>query len=259
MTGTHRHNRGNTMANPTEQTRPTTRPAIVFGGCLDARLIGDAHAKTHGDGHNRCKGHTVSPAGDYGPCACACHLNGNPPRCVNCGATASDDIEIICAPGPLAGRCTDVDGCGERLATKLANDPRYARWKETGRVAAERNAANRATRTLGDDDNTVRRPRGPAHPRVGRCEHCGEPTKGGKFVVGHDAKLKGLLIREANGNPDVDWPQSDPLGACLELLLRDWPTKSVTNGNVLHQALALLDDTNDAWYQTRIAERAGEL
>lgn len=32
-------------------------------------------------------------------------------------------------------------------------------------------------------------------PIEGRCQHCGEPTKGGLFAAGHDAKLKGELIR----------------------------------------------------------------
>lgn len=42
-----------------------------------------------------------------------------------------------------------------------------------------------------------RRGGGRSRPAVGACEHCGEPTKGGRFVPGHDAKLKGDLGREA--------------------------------------------------------------
>lgn len=47
------------------------------------------------------------------------------------------------------------------------------------------------------------------------CEcGCNEPTKGGKFLPGHDAKLKARLIREviAGGNP----------GAEQELASRGW-------------------------------------
>lgn len=46
----------------------------------------------------------------------------------------------------------------------------------------------------------------------GRCEHCGAPT-GGRFAVGHDAKLKSELAAAASGG-DAE--------AVAELILRDW-------------------------------------
>ena len=47
---------------------------------------------------------------------------------------------------------------------------------------------------------------------AGRCEHCGEPCRG-RFVVGHDAKLKSELTRAARAG-DSD--------AVAELIVRDW-------------------------------------
>lgn len=43
-------------------------------------------------------------------------------------------------------------------------------------------------------------------PVVPSCLCCGEPTKGGDFLPGHDAKYKAHLIREAlaGGNPDAE-------------------------------------------------------
>lgn len=51
-------------------------------------------------------------------------------------------------------------------------------------------------------------------PVVPSCLCCGEPTRGGDFLPGHDAKYKAHLIREAlaGGNPD----------AVTELAARGW-------------------------------------
>lgn len=59
-----------------------------------------------------------------------------------------------------------------------------------------------STRAVGvlADGSAIPRSR-PAHKSgSGHCEHCGLPTKGGRFVPGHDAKLKGDLQREAQSD-----------------------------------------------------------
>lgn len=238
-----------------EPYKPIVRPPTLWGSCLDAKLIKRSKRPTNGtleQVHHRCKGHTVSPRGDYGPCGCACHQNGNPPRCLNCGAA---DTELSINPGPWAGRCIDVEGCNERLQIKLANDPNWQKWKETERIAAERNAANRQAQA----ENSERAER-PTRPTSGRCEHCGAPTKGGKFVAGHDAKLKGLLMREANGTPDDGWT-NHPADAALELILRGWPTKSCADEGLMRQAQARYDSTTGvelaAWLSQRVQARIG--
>ena len=77
--------------------------------------------------------------------------------------------------------------------------------------------------TIANLDRTKpRKPRksGPPKPRVGSCECCGEQTKGGRFLPGHDARLAARLVqRVAQGE----------LAAYEELERRNW-LKKIPNG-----------------------------
>lgn len=73
----------------------------------------------------------------------------------------------------------------------------------------------------------------------GRCHHCGQPTKGGRFIPGHDAKLKGELIREG-GNE-----------AAAERAIRGW----VGRGGKYPSEVQALINEGDAFLQRRIQER----
>lgn len=86
-------------------------------------------------------------------------------------------------------------------------------------------------------------------PTSGRCEHCGDPTKGGRFVAGHDAKLKGLLKKQA---------ELGQLDAIVELLARDWPTGSLkVDLDTMAEATAKLDRVGADWIKERSEARYG--
>lgn len=100
------------------------------------------------------------------------------PRCWICKG-ATDDLD------PFRRNCVDVEACAERSHARLTDDPRFERYRQYHEVAKiEQGLAPKERKPTAD------------RPTSGRCEHCGEPTKGGKFVVGHDAKLKGILLKD---------------------------------------------------------------
>jgi hypothetical protein len=51
-------------------------------------------------------------------------------------------------------------------------------------------------------------------PAVGKCECCGDPTKGGRFLPGHDAKLGSRLVGEVTKSGSAE--------AYAELKRRNW-------------------------------------
>ena len=61
----------------------------------------------------------------------------------------------------------------------------------------------------------VRKP-SPPKPTTGKCECCGEPTKGGRFLPGHDARLASRLVQQALGGDAA---------ALEELRTRNWTKK----------------------------------
>jgi hypothetical protein len=66
-----------------------------------------------------------------------------------------------------------------------------------------------------------KKPRKPSAPKptTGSCECCGEPTKGGRFAPGHDAKLASILRAKVKGGGD------EAAGAYDELKRRGWLKK----------------------------------
>lgn len=88
----------------------------------------------------------------------------------------------------------------------------------------------------------------------GKCEHCGDPT-GGKFAVGHDAKLKGELL---SGYRDGD------AEAGVEMVLRGWRKpkwleKDAPDANTRMLAEGMLAEGGlDGWLDARIKERQNE-
>lgn len=57
---------------------------------------------------------------------------------------------------------------------------------------------------------------GPAKPKTGSCECCGEPTRGGRFLPGHDARLASALKKRVESG-DAD--------AYAEMKRRNWLKK----------------------------------
>lgn len=71
----------------------------------------------------------------------------------------------------------------------------------------------------------------------GRCEHCGAPCRG-RFLPGHDAKLKGELVRRGRRN--------DPY-ALAELHLRGWRRLHESPGNTAIERHALELAEQEGW------------
>jgi hypothetical protein len=107
------------------------------------------------------------------------------------------------------------------------------------------------------------------HARAGRvrrsgsgvCEHCGEPTGGGRFLAGHDAKLKSILATDAM-NPD----EHIAAAAFAESQIRatqhkeDDPQSSkwwLTAPPALKKEVARLAKQGDGFLRSRIAQRTG--
>lgn len=138
-------------------------------------------------------------------------------RCLDCG-----EVEELT---DLLG-CVDVDACQERRAERLSQHPVWKLLREveveaaarTSERNAERAVARQAALAAEGEGKVTEGPRrakgrGGPDPLGGRCNHCGEPTKGGRFIAGHDAKLKGDLMRSAvEGN----------VKSILEMLIRGW-------------------------------------
>lgn len=195
---------------------------------------------------------TKSPKGPRGlwvTCDCDCHT-GNP-KCAEC-QRATDLRED-------QPTCVDVEDCAAYQAARTAQNPltpvlrevRAAAAAEKSRKTAER--AERRPATDPDGAPVTRRERAPrtvrpARPTSGRCIHCGAPTKGGLFVAGHDAKLKGILLGAAKSG-DVE--------ALAEIVYRGWLKDSrVFDPKVLTKAKALAaHDQADALVGRRVAER----
>jgi hypothetical protein len=91
------------------------------------------------------------------------------------------------------------------------------------------------------------KPRAPRKAGSGFCEHCGEPTKGGRFIPGHDAKLKGGLIREAT------------IEAAAERVIRGWSSEAEAydRGKTGTAQLRKLVAQGDGFLRSRIAARTG--
>lgn len=196
----------------------------------------DHHAGCKGAHHHRVTPAKGDPIDEVWTCACPCHEADNRPRCLRCGAR---DVDLA------GGYCADHDACDIFLADVLDNDPTMAKV----RLANERAKAERAAADPIREAQRQERKERVAKPKVGRCEHCGEPTKGGRFVAGHDAKLKGELKRAAEAG-DVD--------ALVELEVRNWPTHTAKVDDAFRaQAEQRLPQNAKTWLAQRVEARVG--
>lgn len=108
---------------------------------------------------------------------CACTEHPQVIRCLECGHTGSDVSDIT-------WHCEDPDAC----------DGRKQKW-----------AMDNIRTLYGDPDSPEgarTRPKSqqvkekaPRAPRGGVCLHCQEPTKGGLFLPGHDAKYLAQTVQ----------------------------------------------------------------
>lgn len=118
--------------------------------------------------HNRCAGVYPRPGGGLYVCPCPRHTAEVRCRyCLHDFDSAGEGYDFA------ARRCEDHDACNRRAGKIRADEPEVVMARE----------ASRAGKRPGRD-----------------CEcGCGGQTRGGRFQPGHDAKLKGSLLRRAAG------------------------------------------------------------
>jgi hypothetical protein len=115
-------------------------------------------------------------------CACTSCNGGSKLRCLDCKSATPGEVS------PLTWDCYDRDACNTRRTAKLKANPAYQiiddieEGRKMARVAAGK-TAEKATRA-------------PAAPKVGTCLVTGEPTKGGLFKPGMDARYVSERVAE---------------------------------------------------------------
>jgi hypothetical protein len=245
-------------AKPSKAVKPITVD-LTSQFCLNANP--DMHTHCKGSGEN-------GDAAHFWFCQCDCHVEQ--PTCRNCGAR---NVEVT-----LEGTCVDVDGCLTTQGVRRASNPIHQQLRDIIDAAEERQAeaaaARKAARVAQHAAEVakakaegrpapvarVRIPKAPPTPQ--RC-HCGcaGMTKGGKFVAGHDARLKGMLVRAARQTkPDTGKPatKAQAINAMAELISRDWPRKGV-DAEITRQADAMFNQYGpDPLIQAAVEARYGK-
>lgn len=164
----------------------------------------------------------LSPTGPVRLVLCYCCGHLREPRCLDCGTHDSTQIDDV------AWQCISPAACAERIKLRQRNDPIYQMIQRCKSDAAVRRRAieqstARMWQGIPPDEDVLldamikakRTPRAKSEPRTpGACECCGEPTKGGRFLPGHDAKLKSVLRARVKHHNDQE--------AKAELERRGW-------------------------------------
>jgi hypothetical protein len=179
---------------------------------------------------------------------CECEEPGHPtfPYCMACKNDDADEVN------PLTWTCWDRHACATKLDVRRQNSRTYqmvlrAKVHAAAKRKAQRLMTERTVQIVEPDaDATIERlhefleqiesakvarvkegkPRKsqPPKPKVGSCECCGEPTRGGRFVPGHDAKLASILRAKVKGGDQDAYEELKRRGWLKKLpaaLLRD--------------------------------------
>jgi hypothetical protein len=113
------------------------------------------------------------------PCNCSRpYCGGQVLRCLDC--KNENDGEV----SPDDWRCLDREACAVEVRRRLDSNPHIQMVREVLRRVSE----NTGTETA---EKVAKAPKAPTH-----CLHCGEPTRGGKFLPGHDARWVAQLVLE---------------------------------------------------------------
>lgn len=168
---------------------------------------------------------------------CLCEEPGHPsfPYCTVCKHAEVDEVD------PDRWVCLDPHGCAARVQIRRENSRVWQEIQRAKSHAALKRKAERLNRAqliaevAADQDEVIdrlhgildqlgsaktggpkkvsgRRPKGP-----GACECCGEPTRGGRFLPGHDARLASALVARIRSGGDSE--------AYEEMVRRGWEKK----------------------------------
>lgn len=205
------------------------------------------------DMHSHCKGSGTNGIYDTHLWFCDCQCHVDQPTCRDCG---SRGVEIT-----LEGTCIDTEGCQIAQGVRRANHPAHHQIQQILDEAKQREAETADRRRAERQEARARevataeregRPVPAVRPTRTRREaptpqrcHCGcaGMTKGGRFVAGHDARLKGVLVRAARQTkPDTGKAatKAEAIKAMAELIARDWPRKHV-DAKITEQAESMVD------------------
>lgn len=112
---------------------------------------------------------------------CGCKEHPIEYRCLNCNER---DAELI---NPDTWSCIDVDACEATVAKR----------RET--VLRDLYGDRVDDPTAPNTPKAIRVAKTPAKPKTGTCICCGEATKGGLFLPGHDARHIGRVAETIKG------------------------------------------------------------
>lgn len=150
--------------------------------------------------HNHCRGaFRNGSSAKIKILTCPCpHHEGQPLICLDCGTPGQ--------PGEIHETtrvCLDRAECEAQRQAKVEADPMIRQIRQAQEHAAERREE------AGIPTKPVRvRAATPERPTTGTCHCCGEATKGGLFVAGHDARLKGVLKKAAATGDAWAWAEA---------------------------------------------------
>jgi hypothetical protein len=131
--------------------------------------------------HGTCPGGVRNGNGTIYLCRCGCPKSGVP-HCTECGAT--QDLNDT-------WRCTDPLGCVTRSEQRALTDPALQRMR-AARIPKEGIPVVTGGPTA---HGRARQTRTPARAHSGICKCCGQPTKGGEFLPGHDSRYRANLLK----------------------------------------------------------------
>jgi hypothetical protein len=170
-----------------EPPYPTRAPAVVPP---ELKLLWRCQFCAQGL-HNSCPGAVRNGRKKLVHCYCCV----KPPHCLVCGNQETAEVN------PETWVCLYPNLCAIRVQQRLENAPLYRQLREcrtesATRARAIRKAAEGIRSGLPADEVDEfdrpqdKKPKAPKRAVAGKCECCGEPTRGGTFLPGHDAKLK---------------------------------------------------------------------
>lgn len=130
--------------------------------------------------HGSCPGGVMNGSGEEViTCACDCERAGTP-RCLDCNRRGEDI-------NPNTWRCVDPDDCRAFIEKRLQADPIIQQIRAIRADLADSNRPGAKLRTPRPPSNRV---------TTGKCLHCGEATKGGLFLPGHDSAHVSNAVRD---------------------------------------------------------------
>lgn len=158
------------------------------------------------EAHDRCPGGVRNGNGTIFLCRCGCPRSGVP-HCTECWNQVADELTE-------QWHCVDTVACAERAEANLLANPLMVQIRS---IQAAHSGPAKTTVAVGTTRPRHAREVAPAGEPRGICHcGCGDATKGGKFAMGHDARLRSNLAKIVA----TAGPANDVANALAELIGR---------------------------------------